>query len=230
MSRLSKVIIVVAALLFVGGGSATAAKFITGKDVKNSSLTGSDLKNGSVGTADLSKSAKKTLGKAGPKGATGPAGPAGAAGAQGPKGDAGPQGPKGDQGPAGPSDTKIDYRVLVQAPADLPTKLVDVGDFGYLTADCAGGGTKVIDFVNQGFAPVNVAENIALSGTPVVFIEDDVTANETEPVLSSPDDYTVTLHAVPNLHSSPKAMSTVIVTATDVAGECRFRAQTIDNG
>ncbi len=40
---------VVAALLLGLGGTATAAKLIGSKDVKNNSLTGTDIKNGSIG-------------------------------------------------------------------------------------------------------------------------------------------------------------------------------------
>lgn len=59
------------------GGTATAAKLITSKDIKN----------GTIKAADLSSGAKRALkGKAGPRGATGPSGPQGAHGAQGPAG------------------------------------------------------------------------------------------------------------------------------------------------
>ena len=91
-------------LVFAFAGTATAAKLITGKQVKNNSLTGKDLKNGSVKAADLSAGAKKTL--IGAKGETGAKGDTGAAGAPGAKGDtgaAGAPGAKGDTGPAGPS-------------------------------------------------------------------------------------------------------------------------------
>lgn len=72
------------ALTFVLGaviataGTATAAKLITGKQIRD----------GSIGTKDLAKSVQAKLRKAGTAGATGPAGPAG------------PQGPRGETGPA----------------------------------------------------------------------------------------------------------------------------------
>lgn len=59
-----------------GAGTATAARLITGKDIKNGSIT----------AKDLSKGLRARLGAPGPTGA------------QGPKGD---PGAKGDQGPAG---------------------------------------------------------------------------------------------------------------------------------
>ncbi len=88
-------------LVLAFAGSATAAKLITGKQVKNNSLTGKDLKNGSVKAADLSAGAKQTL--IGAKGEPGAKGDTGAPGAKGDTGDAGAPGAKGDTGPAGPS-------------------------------------------------------------------------------------------------------------------------------
>ena len=53
-------------LLALAGGTATAAKLVTGQQIKN----------GTIGTADLSGSAKRALrGNAGPQGPAGPAGP-----------------------------------------------------------------------------------------------------------------------------------------------------------
>lgn len=102
----SRAALVVAALavFLVVGGSATAAKLITGKDVKNGSITGADVKKGSLGADKLSRAAVRALqtGKPGAAGAKGDAGPAGAAGQAGATGATGPQGPAGVQGPAGP--------------------------------------------------------------------------------------------------------------------------------
>lgn len=69
-------ILLVAFLLVIAtAGGAAAAKMITGKDVKNSSLTGKDLKNGSLGTVELSSSAKAALkGNSGAAGAPGVSG------------------------------------------------------------------------------------------------------------------------------------------------------------
>ena len=68
--------------MLVGGiGSATAARLVTGKQIKN----------GSIQFADLSKAAKKKL--LGKPGARGTQGSQGAQGAQGAKGDTGAAGP-----------------------------------------------------------------------------------------------------------------------------------------
>lgn len=93
-SRITNVIAFLA-LFACLAGTATAAKLISGKniknnsvagkDIKNKSVTGKDVKNGSLGAADLSKKAKASL--------SGGAGTAGPAGKQGPIGPVGPAGP-----------------------------------------------------------------------------------------------------------------------------------------
>jgi hypothetical protein len=47
------IIIAAVAILAVGGGSATAAKLITGKQIRNSSITGQDIKKGSIKLSDI---------------------------------------------------------------------------------------------------------------------------------------------------------------------------------
>jgi hypothetical protein len=74
--------------VLAGVGSATAAKLITGKDIKN----------GSIALKDLSKKARKTL-----RGARGSQGIQGIAGPQGPQGIPGETGSQGPEGPAGPA-------------------------------------------------------------------------------------------------------------------------------
>lgn len=93
----------VLAVAVVGAGSATAATFVTSKDVKDSSLRSVDVKDGSLRVKDLTGRAVTTLQKGGPQGATG------ATGAQGPKGDTGAQGPKGADGVSGYEVKTFDY-------------------------------------------------------------------------------------------------------------------------
>jgi hypothetical protein len=83
--------------LLVGGGTATAAKLITGKDIKDGSIALRDL---SDGVQDKIEKPGKP-GNNGRNGAPGAKGDAGATGSQGPKGDTGAQGPKGDKGDKG---------------------------------------------------------------------------------------------------------------------------------
>ncbi len=86
---------VVLVVAVIGGGTATAANLVTGKDVKDNSLRSRDVHNGSLKVKDLTARAVRTLQKGGMAGATGPAGPQGAKGSTG---ATGPQGPKGDDG------------------------------------------------------------------------------------------------------------------------------------
>jgi hypothetical protein len=94
-------VIAMAAVVLASAGSATAARLITGKqirdgsvtsgDIRNRSLTGQDIKSRSVEASDLSASALR-FGAASsapvpaPAGPAGPAGPPGAPGAPGPTG------------------------------------------------------------------------------------------------------------------------------------------------
>jgi hypothetical protein len=70
-------VVAIFALTLATVGSATAAKLITGKQIKNASVTGKDVKDRSLSAADFSGSVE---GPRGPQGEPGPAGPAGPAG------------------------------------------------------------------------------------------------------------------------------------------------------
>jgi hypothetical protein len=97
-TRVTFVNLIAAACLFVvlGGDSfaagavKSAARSITGKDVKNGSLTGKDIKNGSITAADLASRVGRR-GATGAKGDTGPAGVQGISGAPGAPGLSGLQ-------------------------------------------------------------------------------------------------------------------------------------------
>ena len=87
----------VAVALLCGAGTATAAKMITGQDIRD----------GSIAAKDLSSNAKRSLkGKTGPQGKAGPQGAPGMNGVNGKDGATGPagaKGEKGEKGPAGPA-------------------------------------------------------------------------------------------------------------------------------
>jgi hypothetical protein len=95
--RLGTIAAVLLVALLAVGGTATAAKLITGKDVKDASLTGTDVKNSSLTGTDVKNSSLTggdvkdgSLSPADFSGSVqGPAGPAGAPGAPGAKGDPG---------------------------------------------------------------------------------------------------------------------------------------------
>jgi len=61
-ARTATIAILSVVVLFVGiAGTATAAKLITGKQIKNSTVTTADLRNGTVKAADLNASARTSL-------------------------------------------------------------------------------------------------------------------------------------------------------------------------
>lgn len=62
-------------------GSATAARLVTGADIKNNSISSVDIKDRTLQVGDFSLDAGRAL--------------------QGPRGPAGPRGPEGEPGPAG---------------------------------------------------------------------------------------------------------------------------------
>ncbi|MEZ5081038.1 MAG: hypothetical protein R2878_10380 [Thermoleophilia bacterium] len=124
MKRLSpvRIILLAAAVLAVGGGAATGARLITGKQIQDGSITGQDIRNGSIGAGELSASVRRAIragggrGPAGATGATGAQGPAGPQGASGPKGDTGATGATGLQGPAGPQGRRAPTRHSSRTP------------------------------------------------------------------------------------------------------------------
>ena len=78
------IIVAVVALVVSAGAGATAARLITGKDIKNGTVTSADVKNKSLKAKDFSARAKSKLrGPTGATGATGATGPQGAPGISG---------------------------------------------------------------------------------------------------------------------------------------------------
>ena len=95
-------VVAIIAVMAASTGSATAAKLMSGKDVRHGSLTGVDIKDGSIALKDLSRSARKARAAAG-------AGVNGVNGLHGPKGDTGATGAQGERGAAG-SDASVTVR------------------------------------------------------------------------------------------------------------------------
>ncbi len=79
-SGAGSVALIVVALIVTVGGSATAARLITGADIKNGTITGKDIKAGTISEKRLSDGVKAKLNAGGP---------------QGPKGDPGTPAPGG---------------------------------------------------------------------------------------------------------------------------------------
>jgi hypothetical protein len=78
----SALIVAVVAVILACAGTATAARLISGKQIKNGSITSTDIKNNSLLAGDF----KSGQVPSGPRGPEGPRGPAGAPGASGTNG------------------------------------------------------------------------------------------------------------------------------------------------
>lgn len=111
------VAVAVIALVLSAGAGATAARLITGKDVKDGTITSRDVKNRSLKVKDLSAGATLKL-----RGASGPTGPRGAAGPVGPAGTAGLSG----------------FEVVTRS-LPIPAGLPGVGGTDTVTAACPAG-------------------------------------------------------------------------------------------
>jgi hypothetical protein len=96
--RLTTPVAAILAAFLVMGGTAVAAKMITGAQIKNNSITGVDVKNRSLTSADFAGSVSGGQGGSGAQGARGPTGAGGPAGATGATGVTGPPGSPGAPG------------------------------------------------------------------------------------------------------------------------------------
>jgi hypothetical protein len=155
--------------LVIGGGTASAAKLITGEDIKDRSIDTRDLAKASVGKQRLSPHVRELLGRSGEQGAkgdTGPAGPKGDTGAQGPKGDTGatgpqgdtgpegdtgPQGPQGDVGPRGfpgePGQALVEADITDPNPTYGGVQVVDIGSVAASSGDPTASDTEIVGVV-----------------------------------------------------------------------------------
>jgi hypothetical protein len=87
----ANVVATLALFLSLAGGTAVAARLMTGRDVRDSSLTGKDVRDRSLTAKDLRRGIIRPP-QPGPEGPTGPAGPAGQTGSAGADGAQGPAG------------------------------------------------------------------------------------------------------------------------------------------
>ena len=154
-------LIAVVALCLGVGGTAVAAKLMTGKDVKNSSLTGVDIRNKSLTKKDFRGSIRGPRGPQGPAGLPGAVGPTGPAGATGATGATGNAGATGATGAAGATNVVIRQ--------GSPTNFSGAAP-GVATASCQQGERAVGGGVNAAGeadnAPTGVAQIIESYPTP----------------------------------------------------------------
>lgn len=145
--RTGTVLAFILGLVIATAGTATAAKLITGKQIKD----------GSISEQDLSAALKRKLASAGKSGAQGPAGQQGAPGSPGAAGAKGEPGQKGDPGP---SQTIVRRRV----------DQVDVAatDTTVLTAAAVPAGSYIAMFLGEAAGQMSCTLE-APSGTAIAF-------------------------------------------------------------
>ena len=126
------VLLLAGAVTFGAVGTATAAKLITSRDIKNGTIRAVDIRNGAIGERQLSAAVRAQLAQnAAATGVAGPAEPKGDAGA------AGPAGPKGDTGAAGPGGFTVEdgnsdiVHGFVTIQSSAYTRAVDGGLWNY---------------------------------------------------------------------------------------------------
>ncbi len=118
----------------IGGGSATAAKLITGNQIANSSITGKDIKNKSLTPKDFRGSVRGRPGARGQNGAPGAPGAPGLNGAAGLKGD---KGDKGDDGEDAFGTLSYSYTSIPGTAASADDGTTQADDrYGFALAVC----------------------------------------------------------------------------------------------
>jgi hypothetical protein len=154
--------VAIAAVVLASVGSATAARLITGKQIKDGSITSRDVKNGSLTKADF-KSGQLGVGPQGPQGQPGGPGPEGAPGDDG---DDGTDGEDGEDGFA-----RLAHEQSIQTFGD---GVADVADAECATSDGwypTGGSAWAIDHAtgSTDHPEVITAQGIELDddGTPI---------------------------------------------------------------
>jgi hypothetical protein len=129
------------ALVVALSGTAVAATFITGAQVKDGTLSGLDVHNGSLTSIDVRDHTLKAIDLAPGvlKAGTGVPGPVGPQGPPGPVGPQGPAGPAGPQGSPGLSGVEI---VTAESPhSSANSKTLDIGCPG--SKKLIGGGARL---------------------------------------------------------------------------------------
>jgi hypothetical protein len=166
--------LVVALIVLLSFGTATAAKLITGKEIANHTITGKDIKARSL---PLSVLKATPAGQQGPPGAKGAAGPKGAAGEKGEAGDIGPMGPEGEAGPSafteivslnGPIATEIAPSAQFSFVGTPATIFVTEGDLGQVNGSITIGTTEATIDSKIDFA---VTICVAVEGAPITPLE-----------------------------------------------------------
>ena len=206
--RKTLVACVVTALL-VGGGTATAAKFITGADVMNGSLTGKDIRNGSVRAADIRKGSisetrlsdalRARLGRT----------VSGSPGAKGEKGD------KGDKGDPGPKLSSGRWGVIDRNTIGSPVADLRSGPFSGTTVKPPFGSGSLSLIVGSGTEKAAYGNEADFAGDRVADLNKVgfyvfTTGENTAAGGASPNMPSITFEIDPNLAATPTNFSSLV--------------------
>jgi hypothetical protein len=167
------IIACVVVALVAGATSATAAKLITGDDIKDGSITGADIHNPTITNKDIKKGTiiKKKLSKAVQDALEQQGGPAGPKGDKGAKGDKGDPGPTQSAGNWGIQNRNVNGAPNISLRSGPPPTPLGSGSLNFLVAagQTAAFGNEVdtfaggeVDNLNQvGFRVYTTGENSA---------------------------------------------------------------------
>ena len=207
--RKTLVACVVTALL-VGAGTATAAKLVTGADVKNGSLTGKDIQNGSLGAAEIRKGSigesRLSDGLRARLGTT-VSGSPGAPGLKGEKGD------KGDKGDPGPKLSSGHWGVIDRNTIGSPVADLRSGPFSGTTVKPPFGTGSLSLIVGDGSEKASYGNEVDFAGDRVADLDEVgfyvFTTGENSD-LGNPNMPSITFEIDPNLASTPSNFSSLV--------------------
>ncbi|MEA2269408.1 MAG: hypothetical protein QOC64_2018 [Solirubrobacteraceae bacterium] len=214
--------------LAIGGGTASAAKLITSKDIADGAVQSRDIAKGTISMSRLSPAVRAAIAKAGAPGKdgvsgangkdgagrTGANGAHGANGAKGDKGDKGDAGAKGDTGEAGTDGTNAslssgNWGVMARNTIGSPDIFTRSGPgkapygSGSLGFSVAGGGVEKAAYGNEAdfFGdPVSGLEKVGFS----------VYTTGENAAAGAPNMPSIAFEVDPNLTASPSNFSTLV--------------------
>jgi hypothetical protein len=173
--------LIVVTVVLLAAGTATAAKLITGKDIKNHSITGKDIKKGSLPLSVLQ--GKPPTGQ------------------QGPKGETGIVGAKGSTGPAGASAITEVFSMGGPIAASIPSgsTLKFVGEPAEVTV--FSGDQGLIEgtvTVGTGVAPIDDKSKFALTicvgeGSEIEALDEETKELRLSPTIAKDERVTTTV-------------------------------------
>jgi hypothetical protein len=216
------IVVCVLTALVVGGGTATAARLITSRDIRDGTIRSRDIRDGTIRHGDLrrftitrdrlARRVRRLLDQRGPRGPAGPSGPAGPAGAQGERGEPGPTQTAGNWGVMNRGIIGSPVAVLRSGPATAafaPTPSSPPFGRGSLNLSVSGppsfGTPERVAFGNEvDFAGANFL-NVSAIGFHVFTTGGNIAAGGASPNMPS-----IVFEVNPNLASSTATFASLV--------------------